>query len=96
MGFNRGSLPLLAAAAFVTATSAANAATLTVVNKTSSYVTVSVDGNYGCNTADHTTCTIPVSTGRHHLRAVRNDNGAVVEEDDDIPDAGMTWTLSEQ
>lgn len=95
MRFSRGFLPLLAATAFVTAT-AADAATLTVANKTSSYVTVSVDGNYGCNTADHTTCTIPVSTGRHHLRAVRNDNGAVIEEDDDIPDAGMTWTLSEQ
>ena len=94
MRFSLRVASLLAAAAFVTATSAA-AATLTVVNKTSSYVTVSVDGNYGCNTADHTTCTIPVSTGRHHLRAVRSDNGAVVEEDEDIPDSGMTWTLTE-
>ncbi|HUZ34304.1 MAG TPA: hypothetical protein VMV19_19710 [Xanthobacteraceae bacterium] len=84
------------AANFIFAASAASAATLTVVNKTSSYVTVSVDGNYGCNTADHTTCTIPVSTGRHKLRAVRSDNGTAVEEADDIPDAGMTWTLSEQ
>ncbi|MDE2227882.1 MAG: hypothetical protein KGL11_02425 [Alphaproteobacteria bacterium] len=96
MRANRWILGLTVAGLSLFVAPAARAATLTVVNNTSSYVTVSVDGNYGCNTADRTTCTIPVATGRHKLRAVRSDNGAAVEEDDDIPDAGLTWTLSEK
>jgi hypothetical protein len=68
-------------------------ATLKVINNTSSYITVSVDGNYGCNTAPHTTCTIPVTTGFHRLRAVATDSGAVVEMPANISPDGYTWTI---
>ena len=70
-------------------------ATLEVVNDTSSYVTVSVDGNYGCNTADHTTCTIAVTVGHHQLHAARSDNGATADTEADIDSGGLRWTLSE-
>jgi hypothetical protein len=54
-----------------------------------------VDGNYGCNTAPHTTCTIPVSVGGHHLRAVPNDNPAVfVEMPATISADGYTRTIT--
>lgn len=70
------------------------AGTLTVVNNTSSYVTVNIDGNYGCNTADHTTCTIPVSSAAHDLRATRSDNGKSVPETMSA-NSDMTWTLTD-
>jgi len=69
-------------------------ATLKVINNTSSYITVSVDGNYGCNTAPKTTCTIPVTTGFHRLRAVATDSGAAVEMPANISPDGYTWTIS--
>ena len=74
--------------------SAASAETLMVENRTDSYVTVSVDGAYGCNTAASTTCTIPVSAGRHVLRAVRSDTGRSITTTVDIPvGGGKKWTL---
>ncbi len=70
------------------------AATLRVDNDTSFYVTVSVDGNYGCNTADGTYCLIPVSTGEHDVRAVFSD-GEEISDRFYVPDDGFTWTLYE-
>ena len=83
-------LPLSAAAFVMSAASAADAASLSVVNNTSSSVTVSVDGNYGCNTAGQTTCVIPTTVGQHRLRAVRTDNNQAVESDHNIPAEGLT------
>ena len=79
----------------MTAGTAQENTTLEVENNTSSYVTVSVDGAYGCNTADHTTCTIPVTVGQHNIYAVRSDNGATAETDAYIGPGGLRWTLSE-
>lgn len=73
---------------------ASRSATLRVVNQTDAYVTVSVDGAYGCNTAGGTTCMIPVTTGHHDLRAVRTDTGAVFTQSVDVPDNGVIWPLS--
>src|SRR5262249_32165750 len=53
----------------------------------------SVDGAYGCNTAGHTTCTIPVSEGTHALKAVRSDNGSSTSLTATVPAAGYRWTL---
>jgi hypothetical protein len=86
----------LTAAAAISFGSAAplHAATLTVVNDTDEYVTVSVDGAYGCNTAGHTTCRIPVSAGVHNLRA-QTANGQVTSINGaEIPGDGRTWTIS--
>jgi len=67
--------------------------TLRVVNNTPDYITVSVDGVYGCNTSTGSTCTIPVSSGSHQLRAVRHDTGNVCgPRSIDIPAAGYTWS----
>jgi len=72
----------------------AHAGTLTVVNNTSSYITVNVDDNYGCNTADHTTCTIPVSSAAHDLRATRSDNSKSATTSM-AANSDMTWTLTD-
>lgn len=71
----------------------AYAATLIVVNDTDDYITVSVDGAYGCNTAGHTKCTIPVSPGMHALRA-QQANGQSTSVQAEIPQEGRTWTIS--
>jgi hypothetical protein len=42
---------------------------LDIWNLTNGYVTVNVDGVFGCNTADHTYCTIPISAGSHNAVA---------------------------
>ncbi|MGE5540304.1 MAG: tetratricopeptide repeat protein [Gemmatimonas sp.] len=68
-------------------------AMLQVLNQTSSYVTVSVDGGYGCNTAGGTTCAIPVSRGHHDLRAVRTDNGVSFTQRVDVSADGYIWPL---
>ncbi len=75
------------------AATGAQAAALRVVNQTNSYVTISVDGGYGCNTAGHTTCTIPVSVGYHNLSA-RTASGATTSRANAyIPPEGRTWTI---
>lgn len=72
---------------------AATNTTLRVVNRTNDYITVSVDGNYGCNTSSGSTCSIPVTTGSHKLRAVRHDTSAECgPRDFDILEDGYTWT----
>ncbi|HXS49801.1 MAG TPA: hypothetical protein VN713_06710 [Sphingomicrobium sp.] len=83
-------------AASILATSAAaqTTVTLTVDNQTDSYVEVSVDGVHGCHTAAHTACTIPITAGKHHLRAVRDDSGHATQVDGDIEPPGSTWHLS--
>jgi hypothetical protein len=68
--------------------------TLQVINQTPSYVTVSVDGSYGCNTAGGTTCVIPVLKGHHILRAVRTDTGASFNQSVEIASGGLVWPLS--
>lgn len=83
-------LPLMVGAALAQNT------TLVVDNQTSSYVTVNVDGVYGCNTAAGTACTIPVTVGIHDLWAQRSDSGAVVETRAEIGADGATWTLTDQ
>jgi hypothetical protein len=75
-------------------TNNSQSAVLQVPNQTTSYVTVSVDGSYGCNTAGGTTCSIPVSKGHHILRAVRTDTGASFTQSVDIPGSGYIWPLS--
>lgn len=88
------SLIAMAATALLLAGATSHAATLTVVNDTDQYVTVSVDGGYGCNTAGHTTCTIPVAAGIHNLRA-QTANGQVTSVNGaEIPANGRTWTIS--
>ena len=83
--------PLMLVGAAVTG---AQAATLIVVNDTNYYVTISVDGGYGCNTAGHTTCTIPVAVGYHNLNA-RTAGGATTSQPNAyIPAEGRTWTIS--
>jgi hypothetical protein len=67
---------------------------LRVLNQTTSYVTVSVDGSYGCNTAGGTTCSIPVTKGQHMLRAIRTDTGASFNQSVNIPGNGYIWPLS--
>ena len=84
---------LFAMALFFAATGAASAATLTVVNNTDVYITVNVDGSYGCNTAGHTTCTIQVSEGNHALTASDAD-GHSVTQNANIDANGFTWTIS--
>ena len=83
-------LPLMVGAALAEST------TLVVDNRTSSYVTVNVDGVYGCNTAAGTTCTIPVTVGIHDLWAQRSDSGAVIETRAEVGADGATWTLTDQ
>lgn len=83
-------VPLMAGAAL------AQNATLAVDNQTSSYVTVNVDGVYGCSTAAGTTCTIPVTVGTHDLWAQRSDSGAVIETRAEIGADGAIWTLTDQ
>jgi hypothetical protein len=75
------------------AAASASAATLTVVNDTDDYITVTVDGAYGCNTAGHTRCTILVSPGRHALRAQKAD-GQSTSATSDIPSDGWMWTIT--
>lgn len=70
--------------------------TLYINNETSTYLTISVDGNYGCNTAGNTSCTIPVTVGTHHLRAVRTEDGAELNTTANIGSGGYTWTLTEK
>jgi len=72
---------------------AANAATLSVENKLDEAVTVNVDGNYGCNTAPATTCSIPVSAGDHTLKA-STASGKTFHKDASVPASGYTWTIS--
>ncbi len=72
---------------------AVHGATLTVVNDTDGYITVSVDGAYGCNTAGHTRCTIPVSPGMHTLRA-QTASGQSTSAQAPIPQEGYIWTIS--
>jgi len=67
---------------------------LRVLNQTPSYVTVSIDGSYGCNTAGGTTCVIPVLKGQHILRAVRTDTGASFSQSVNITIGGLVWPLS--
>lgn len=81
---------------FTTAAAWAENTTLVVDNQTSSYVTVNVDGVYGCNTAGGTTCTIPITVGTHDLWAQRSDTGAVTETRAEIGPDGATWTLTDQ
>lgn len=68
---------------------------LDVENNTDNYVTVSVDGAYGCNTAGFTTCTIPVEVGPHNLYAVKTENGATFELDVYIGADGYRWIIVE-
>lgn len=91
MPFKR--IAILAAICWPMLTAYGHAATLTVVNQSDSYVTISVDGAYGCNTAGHTTCTIPVSEGTHALKAVRSDNGSSTSLTATVPAAEYRWTL---
>ena len=49
--------------------------TLYVKNNTGGYLTVNVDGVYGCNTSAGSTCSIPVTVGSHDLHAHRSDTG---------------------
>jgi len=74
---------------------AAAAATLIVVNKTSVYITVNVDGVYGCNTAPDTQCTIPVSEG-HHVLDASDASGNSLRQEADIGPDGYTWTITSQ
>ncbi len=69
-------------------------ATLRVVNQTTSYVTVSVDGSYGCNTAGGTFCLIPIRKGTHNFRAVRSDTGASFSQAIDVSGKEVVWSLS--
>jgi len=39
--------------------------TLLVYNLTNDYITVNVDGSYGCNTAENTVCSILLAPGVH-------------------------------
>jgi hypothetical protein len=91
MKFKRLNLLMLTVGAFTCG--AADAASLKVINQTDSYVTVSVDGAYGCNTAGNTTCSIPVSPGMHSLRA-ETASGQVTSTQAEIPSDGRTWTIS--
>jgi hypothetical protein len=68
---------------------------LEVENNTDNYITVSVDGAYGCNTAGFTTCTIPVEVGPHNLYAVKTENGAMFELDVFIDADGYRWIIAE-
>ena len=86
-------LRLLLLISFESAAAVAYAATLSVVNDTDEYITVSVDGAYGCNTAGHTKCTIPVSPGMHALRA-QTANGQSTSAQAPIPPDGYIWTIS--
>jgi len=43
------------------------------------YVTVSVDGAYGCSTSSGSTCTIPLSEGQHDVVA-RASDGRVIRQ----------------
>ena len=82
----------LAAAALLPAV--VQAAVLTVVNDTSDYVTVNVNGLYGCNTAPGTTCTIPLATGQHHIRGCKA-NGACAERWIELDEDGETITYTD-
>ena len=66
-------------------------ATLYVENNTSYYLTVNVDGVYGCNTAAGSTCSIPVEPGNRELDALRSDTGERKIETHNIPSGGFTW-----
>ena len=64
---------------------------LYVKNNTSGYITVNVDGNYGCNTSSGPTCSIPVTVGDHDLDATRSDTGERVTRSQYISSKGFTW-----
>ena len=66
--------------------------TLYVENNTQGYVTVNVDGVYGCNTSAGSTCSIPVTVGDHDLHARRSDTGETATCQASIGSSGWTWT----
>ncbi len=69
--------------------------TLYVKNNTSGYITVNVDGSYGCHTSAGSTCSIPVTAGDHKLHAERSDTGDTTEADkyvDADHDKWVPWT----
>lgn len=73
-------------------TAAETTATITVENKTNSYVNVSIDGGgYFCHTSPHTPCPRPFPIGHHSLRAVRTDNNAEAMTEFDLTENGYNW-----
>lgn len=65
----------IAAAIVPTSAHGSVGATITVENKTDSYVSVSIDGGGAfCSAAPHSTCGLAFPVGHHSLRAVRGDS----------------------
>jgi len=74
----------------------ASGGTLKVDNKSSSRVTVNVDGSYCCMAYSGDVCTCRVSVGSHKLRATRNDNGKPFEDTFEVgEDETYTFTLKD-
>lgn len=84
-------LLLVLASNFVAAPARSENTTLYVKNNTGDYITVNVDGNYGCNTSSGSTCSIPVTVDSHKLHAKRHDTGATKEKEQTITSNGYTW-----
>ncbi len=82
------------AAAFSLVGGVAAAATLVIDNQTDDFVSVTVDGDFGCNTIAHGTCTVPVSQGTHHVVAT-SAGGQRRMSVIDIGPNGAAWTIAD-
>lgn len=64
-------------------------------NKSSSAITFSVDGSYGCRAEAGDTCSFTTTTGSHSLKAMRSDNSKSITITIDVSANGYDWTVSD-
>ena len=69
--------------------------TIRMVNTTSVYLTLSINGLYGCNTAPGTTCTVPWAAGSYQLRACASDGRCIHQPVTLGSGETFTWTIYE-
>jgi hypothetical protein len=70
--------------------------TLKIDNKSSSAVTVNIDGNYCCRASSGGICTCQVSAGSHKIRSTRSDNDKSFEDTFEIGEGDTyTYTLTD-
>jgi hypothetical protein len=69
--------------------------TIRMVNTTSVYLTLSINGLYGCNTAPGTTCTVPWAAGSYQLSACASDGRCIYQPITLESGGTWTWTIYE-
>jgi hypothetical protein len=64
-------------------------------NQSTSRVTFSVDGNYGCTAEEGDTCSFTTTSGTHTFKAVRTDNNKSIAMTEDVGTNGCAWTVTD-